>query len=532
MRCTTFLRISNIPIQGADLQNAESNKHIAKNTVYLYLRMIVSMLISFYTSRAFLDALGVEDYGIYNIVGGFVSLLSLITGSLTMGAQRFITFALGKNDEAHLRRTFSTFSNLFLIVAAALVLIGAAFGPYVIYELLNLPPTRLGAALFCYFCSLIAFAVNIIAIPYTASVISHEKMGFYAVASISESVLKLLIVFALYATTFDRLKVYASLLVVVGIIVRIAYGIYCSKRFPETKPSRVIDRKILKEAFFFTFWMAFGNAAVIAKEQGVNVVLNLFCGVSINAARGISMQISSAMNQFGSSIALAINPQITKSYAAGDRDRSVRLTFLLTKAQGLMLVLIALPLYFEVDFLLGFWLKEVPCYANIFTRWVILLSVAAALRNTYSALYLATGDVKTLQWTIGLIYLMNLPFSYAALKMGYEPVVTMQIAFAIEIITWIGSYWYMQWKFRFPTGKYMVEAILPLVVIVTITAALLWGLQELMPDRGVGRFLLTVAADAVSVTGLAYWLLLNKNERKFVVRAIRSKIHGKQALCG
>ncbi len=512
-------------------ENTESNKHIAKNTVYLYLRMIVSILISFYTSRAFLDALGVEDYGIYNIVGGFVSLLSLITGSLTMGAQRFITFALGKKDEELLRRTFSTFSNLFLLIAVSIVLIGAALGYYVIYDLLNLPPTRLGAALFCYFCSLIAFSVNIIAIPYTASVISHEKMDFYAIVSISESVLRLLIVFALYATTFDRLKAYAFLLVVVGIIIRITYGIYCSKKFPETKLSKVIDKKILKEAFVFTFWMAFGNAAVIAKEQGVNVVINLFCGVSINAARGISMQLSSVMNQFGNSIVLAINPQITKSYAAGDWNRSVRLTFLLTKAQGLMLILIALPLYFEVDFLLGFWLKEVPYYANIFTQWVIMLSVVTTLRNTYGPLYMATGDVKTLQWTTGLIYLMNLPLSYVALKMGYEPVITMQIAFVIEIITWIASYWYMKWKFRFPIGKYIVKAIIPLVVIVTITATFLWGLQKLMPDMGVWRFLLTGMFDVVSVIGLAYLMLLNKNERKFVVSAIRSKIHRKQAVC-
>lgn len=508
-------------------ENTESNKRIAKNTVYLYLRMIVSMLIAFYTSRAFLDALGVEDYGIYNIVGGFVSLLSLITGSLTMGAQRFISFALGKNDAVFLQRTFSTFSNLFLFIAVGIVLIGAALGHYVIYDLLNLPSNRLGAALFCYYCSLVAFSVNVIAIPYTASVISHEKMDFYAIVSISESVLRLLIVFALYATPFDRLKVYAFLLVTVGVIIRITYGIYCSKKFPETKLSRVIDKKILKEAFVFTFWMAFGNAAVIAKEQGVNVVINLFCGVTINAARGISTQISAVMNQFGNSIASAINPQITKSYAAGDWDRSVRLTFLLTKAQGLMLILIALPLYFEVDFLLGVWLKEVPYYANIFTKWVIILSVISALRNTYGPLYMATGDVKTLQWSTGIIYIMNLPLSYLALKMGYEPVVTMQIAVVIEIITWILSYWYMKWKLQFPLGKYVVQAIIPLFVIVAVTASLLWGLRYLMPEISVWRFLLTGVIDIIMVLGLAYVVLLNKSERDFALNAIRSKIHRK-----
>lgn len=506
-------------------ENTESNKRIAKNTIYLYLRMIVSMLIAFYTSRAFLDALGVEDYGIYNIVGGFVSLLSLITGSLTMGAQRFISFALGKNDADFLKRTFSTFSNLFLLIAVGIVLIGAVFGHYVIYDLLNLPSNRLGAALFCYYCSLVAFSVNVIAIPYTASVISHEKMDFYAIVSISESILRLLIVFALYATPFDRLKVYALLLVTVGVIIRITYGIYCSKKFPETKLSRVIDKKILKEVFVFTFWMAFGNAAVIAKEQGVNVVINLFCGVTINAARGISTQISAVMNQFGNSIASAINPQITKSYAAGDWERSVRLTFLLTKAQGLMLVLIAIPLYFEVDFLLGVWLKEVPYYSNLFTKWVIVLSVISTLRNTYGPLYMATGDVKTLQWTTGFIYILNLPLSYVALKMGYEPVVTMQIAVVIEVITWILSYWYMKWKFCFPLGKYVVEAIIPLFVIVAVTASIIWGVHFLMEEESVWRFLLTGVIDVVMVLGLAYVVLLNKSERSFALNAIHSKLH-------
>ena len=506
-------------------ENTESNKRIAKNTVYLYLRMIVSMLIAFYTSRAFLDALGVEDYGIYNIVGGFVSLLSLITGSLTMGAQRFISFALGKNDADLLKRTFSTFSNLFLLTAVGIVLIGAVFGHYVIYDLLHLPSNRLGAALFCYYCSLVAFSVNVIAIPYTASVISHEKMDFYAIVSISESILRLMIVFALYATPFDRLKVYALLLVAVGVIIRITYGIYCSKKFPETKLSRVIDKRILKKAFVFTFWMAFGNAAVIAKEQGVNVVINLFCGVTINAARGISTQISAVMGQFGNSIASAINPQITKSYAVGDWERSVRLTFLLTKAQGLMLVLIAIPLYFEVDFLLGVWLKEVPYYANLFTKWAIVLSVISTLRNTYGPLYMATGDVKTLQWTTGFIYILNLPLSYVALKMGYEPVVTMQIAVVIEVITWILSYWYMKWKFCFPLGEYVLEAIIPLFVIVAVTASIIWGVHSLMEEESVWRFLLTGVIDVLMVLGLAYVVLLNKSERSFALNAIRSKLH-------
>lgn len=507
--------------------NKDSNKRIAKNTVYLYLRMIVSMLIAFYTSRAFLDVLGVADYGIYNIVGGFVSLLSLITGSMTMGAQRFISFAIGKNDFDHLHRTFSTFSNLFLILAGSILLIGSLFGYWIVYDLLNLPAERLSAALFCYYCSLVVFSVNVIAIPYIAGVISHEKMNFYAVVSILESLLKLVIVFVLYATSFDKLKVYVSLLVVVGIIIRLIYGIYCSKKFLETKHCTLVDKSILKEVFSFTFWMAFGNAAVMAKEQGVNIVINLFCGVSMNAARGISMQISSVMGQFGNSIASAINPQITKSYAAGDWNRSVNLTFLLTKAQGIMLILIALPLFFEIDFLLNLWLKEVPYYANVFTKWVVILCVLSTLRNTYGPLYMATGDVKTLQWSTGFIYMFNLPLSYMALKIGYKPVITMQIAAVIEIVTWIASYYYMQRKFNFPLICYLKETILPLIIIVALVSLVLYGILFFIPNDNFFRFLTVGIVSVFLVSVLSYIVLLNKSEKMFVLNIIRSKFSNK-----
>ncbi len=503
---------------------SETNKRIAKNTVYLYLRMIVLMLIALYTSRAFLDALGVDDYGIYNIVGGFVSLLALITGSMTMGAQRFISFAIGKKDPENLHRTFSTFTNLFLILAVTIFLIFGLMGHWVVYDLLNLPIGRLDAALFCYYCSLLAFSVNIIAIPYMAAVISHEKMDFYAMVSILESLLKLVIVYTLYTTSFDRLKVYACLLAIVGLVIRFIYGIYCSRNFPETTHCRSIDRKILKEAFFFTFWMAFGNAVVVAKEQGVNILINLFCGVAMNAARGISVQVSSVMSQFGNSIASAINPQITKSYASGNWNRSVNLTFLLTKAEGLMLLVIALPLYFEMNFLLEIWLNNVPYYAEVFAKWIVILSVLTPLRNCYGPLYMATGDVKTLQWSTSIIYILILPLSYVALKLGYEPVVTMQITAVIEVITWIASYCYIQYKFKFPLGRYIKETILPLILIASFSSVILYSIQIFLSVNNFWRFFLVCVVSVSLVTSLSYCFLLSKNEKAFVVRVVQSKL--------
>ena len=504
-----------------------NNKTIAKNTIYLYLRMIVSLAISLYTSRAFLDALGIDDYGIYNVVGGFVALLNVITSSLIQGAQRFITFELGKGDAQKLHRTFATFSTLFFLMAIVIFVIGTLLGAPLISRFLVIPEGRIDAAIFVFYCSLGAFAINLIAIPYNACVIAHEKMKFYALVSISESLGKLLIVYALYVTSFDRLKVYALLIVALGLVIRLAYGIYCSKHFPETKTRFFLDKTILKEVTTFSLWMALGGIAVTAKEQGVNVVINLFCGVAINAARGVSMQVSSILGQFASSIAFAITPQITKSYAEGNFQRSVNLTFLLTKVQGVMLFLIAIPLYFEIDFLLALWLKCVPYYANVFAQWALIVTFLSTIRNTYGPLYLATGDVKTLQWTISLIYVLILPFSYVALKLGYEPVSTMQITAIIEVITWLASFYYMKYKFKFPLGQYIIKIMLRLISVFTITVVILILLQKLMVESSFLRLLIITAISTFVILILSYMLLLSNSERVMVNDFINKKLYKK-----
>lgn len=505
--------------------NSAKNKTIAKNTIYLYLRMILSLAIGLYTSRAILDALGVEDYGVYNIVGGFVALLNIVTSSLVMGAQRFITFELGKGDENKLHRTFATFSTLFIIMSFAIFAIGAIFGKPLVQHFLVLPENRVDVALFVFYCSLASFAINLIAVPYNACVVAHEKMDFYAIVSIGESLSKLLIVYLLYTTTFDRLKVYAVLLVSVGIIVRLTYGIYCSKHFNETKSTLLLDKQILKEIFGFFLWMFLGGLVVIAKEQGVNVVINLFCGVTINAARGISMQVSSILNQFANSIASAINPQITKSYAEGNLQRSINLTFILTKSQGILLLLIAIPLYFEIDFVLGIWLKEVPYYANVFAKWVLITTILTTIRNTYGPFYLASGDVKTLQWTTSLVYITILPLSYLALKMGYEPVVTMQITAGIEVVTFIASYGYLGYKYNFPLNRYMTQAILPLCVVCFVTSCCLYVLRNGLDINPVVEFFVISFSSVVLTIGLSYLVLLTKNEKSMINEFVNKKLH-------
>lgn len=505
-------------------ETSGNNKKIAKNTVILYIRMILSLCISLYTSRAVLDALGVEDYGIYNIVGGFVSILSIITSSLVMGAQRFITFELGRNDFNRLHKTFSTFVSLFLFLSAALFIVAAIFGKPLIENFLVIPEQRLQSALFVFYCSLAAFCINLISIPYNACVLAHEKMDFYAVVSIGESIMRLAVVLSLVYSPFDKLNTYAALLVLVGTISRIIYGIYCSRNFKETRDSLHLDKSILKEILSFSLWMALGGIVVVAKEQGVNVVINLFCGVTINAARGISMQVSGMLNQFASSLASAINPQITKSYAEGNFDRSVYLTFLLTKAQGILLLLLVVPLYFEMDFILGLWLKEVPYYTSIFAKWVLITTYLTTIRNTYGTLYLAIGDVKTLQWTTSLLYILILPLSYLALKIGMEPVSTMQITAIVEIITFVASYAYMSYKFSFPFLKYLKTVILPLIAICGVCSGVIYLLKSNIQCNAIIEFFIIGFVSVVITVASSYLFLLTDKEKQGVATIVNRKL--------
>ena len=504
------------------VSNTENNKTIAKNTFYLYLRLIVSMLIGLKTSRAILEALGVEDYGIYNIVAGFVSMLSLFTGAITSAAQRFITYELGTGNVYKLRRTFSTFTTLLIIFSLIIIALSFVSGKWLVTEVLNIPVDRIYAAINVFYCSSIAFCVNVIAAPYIACVTAHERMNFYALVSVGDSLLRLLIVLLLYITPFDLLEIYAILIVIVGIISRLIYGLYCKKHFEETRFKFLIDINILKEIWSFSLWVIFGGSAMIAKEQGVNMLINRFFGVTMNAARGVSMQVFSILNQFSNSIATAINPQITKSYAAGNLLRSIRLTFVSTKAQGVMLLLISLPLYIEIDYVLGLWLKNVPYYASDFARWVIIICFVSTMRQTYGPLYLATGKVRFLEIVGGFIILLNLPISYVVLKMGGQPVSTMVVNVLLEIVCMFACFGYMKKLLDFPTFRFYKNVIVPIIITMLITYFAASFIKEFFSESFI-RLVIICIVSTITTSVFSYFLIFEKSERDLLKSVIIKK---------
>ena len=503
--------------------NAQDNKRIAKNTVYLYIRMIVSLAISLYTSRAILMALGVEDYGIYNIVAGFVAILNIFTGTLTSAAQRFITYELGAGNTEKLKKTFITFFSLLLILSVIIVVVGFSMGDWLVTSCLNIPEGRVGAAIFVFYCAVLMFACKMMEVPFLACVTAHEKMDFYAVISICESVAKLLIVYVLYATVFDRLETYGVLLVIVSISVLAAYLLYAKKKFEEVKIQTHIDKVIFHEIFAFSMWVIYGGGAMVAKEQGVNMLINRFFGVTMNAARGVSIQILSVLTQFANSIATAINPQITKAYASNNLQRAINLTFVLTKAQGIMLLLIVIPLYAEVNFILQLWLKEVPFYAEVFAKWAIIIAVVTTLRQTYGALYLATGKVRYLEVIGGTIIMLNLPVSYLVLKMGFEPVSTMVVNVIMEVLCMVYCYGYMSRILNFPTMEYYAKTILPLIIVAAVSYGSTVLFHMIMP-QGWMRLLLEIIITVFLTSGLSYFIVLNNNERTMAMDFVKKKL--------
>jgi len=496
---------------------------MAKNTFYLYIRMIVSLIINLYTSRVFLEALGVEDYGIYNIVGGFVALLSVLTGTIRSAAQRFITYALGEGDFERLRDTFSTFKTLYLLVGAAIFIIGEVLGLFFLEKLLVLPINRLDAAYFVFHCSLLSFVIHLVTIPYNASVIAHERMNFFALVSIAESLLKLLIAYLLFIAPFDTLKFYGFLLSVVSLLVFLSNYLYCRLKFLESGGSFHIHYSIFRKIFSYSTWVIIGTSSGIFKEQGVNIVINNFWGVAMNAAKGISVQVEHAVGMFSANIGTAISPQITKSYASGDVGRAIRLTFMMAKVQGVLLLLLCAPLITEAEFVLSLWLKNVPDHAVIFTKWVLVLGIARTLESSVVPLHLAIGKQKYIQLVCGGTMLLNLPLSYLVLSMGADPVSTVIVGVIVEFVVLFLVTLFLKKYVNFPIWSFFRHSVLS-VVFTGLIVLILLNMVVSVLSQGIFRFLLVCLLSSFMIGVAAYYLTLNKDERKLVVEFINKKI--------
>ena len=405
------------------MQENTNNKTIAKNTLFLYFRMMFTMVISLFTSRIILQKLGVDDYGIYQAVGGVVGFLSFINGALSTGSSRFLTYALGEGNVEKLKRTFSTTLNIHILIAILIVIIAETIGLWFLYTKMVIAPDRLSAAVYTYHLSILTAVFTLTQVPYNATIVAHEKMSIYAYMSIFEVSAKLLICYLLTIGDFDRLMMYATLLLCVQVSIMCFYRFYCTHHFEEARFSFSFDKKIFKEIAGFSGWSMFANASIALNSQGVLILLNMFFAPAVVAARAISLQVNMAANQFVSNFRQAANPQIVKKYAAGDYGGSKHLLLESTKYSYFMMYLIALPVCLLAYPLLKLWLGVVPDYTVPFLQIVIVQSLFQVFDTSfYTALY-AKGRLRENALTSPTLSFMIFPITYVLFKMGYSPLV-------------------------------------------------------------------------------------------------------------
>lgn len=413
----------------------ESNKkRLAKNTILLYIRTLITLAVGLFTARVIINALGVSDYGIYNIVGGFVSLFSILGGVLISATQRYMNFELGKKEQARSYEVFGAAIGINLGISIFLLVVLETFGLWFLNYKLNIPSDRLLAANWVFQCSIITFIVNILSAPYNAAIIAHEKMSAFAYISMLDAFLKLGVAYLLYVAGFDKLIVYSILLTLVAIFIRYIYSSYCTRHFSETKFHVSKEKKLYKEMTGFASMTFLGRLASILSSQGVSIILNIFFGVTVNAARGIALQVNTAVMKFVSDFTTALNPQITKRYAGGDNKGMFKLCCTGAKLSFFLLILFAVPIFFKAPYILKIWLKTFPEETIVFIRLTMLVSLCSVLSQPLIIGILSTGNIKSMCLIIGTVHLFVLPISYLVLWLNYPAYSVYIVSLFIELI--------------------------------------------------------------------------------------------------
>lgn len=494
---------------------SSDNRRIAKNTLALYVRMGVTMLVSLFTSRVVLQTLGVEDFGIYNVVGGVVVLFSFLNAAMSSATQRFLNFELGRGNVAQVGRVFSMSMSVHFAIAGAVLLLAETVGLWFLNAQLNIPAERMAAANWVYQFSVASTLLGIMLVPYNATIIAYERMTFYAWASIATTFLRLGIVYLLVIGNADKLVLYAALTFAVGVLMQVVHVAYCRRAFPRTaiyRPFR--DKKLFAELVSFSGWSLFGGVANMANSQGINMVMNIFCGVAVNAAMGIANQVNAAVYQFVGNFQTAFSPQIVKLYSAGDHDAFIRLIFRTSKFSYYMMFFLAFPLMLNADFVLSVWLGNVPEYAADFARWTLAFMLVEALSGPLWMSVQATGKIRNYQMIVSAFIFTNLPLCVLLLWCGSSPVWVLACRAGINVLTTLWRVFYLRGKVGLPSWKYLREvggnvlfvsaaaACVPVLVWLGVPAESAWT-----------RLFASCAASAVCVAGTVWFLGFSAHER-------------------
>lgn len=503
--------------------NFENNKRIAKNTLMLYIRMFIMMALSLYTSRVILQTLGVEDFGIYNVVGGLVGMFGILNSSMSSATQRYITVAIGRKEEDELKKIFSIALQIHVIIGVITVILIETAGLWFLNTKMQIPQDRMNAAFWVVQFSALASFVSIMNVPFNADIIAHEKMSAFAYISIIEAFLKLGIVFLLMALPYDKLIVYSLLLVAVQLSIRFFYMLYCHRHFPETRYVHHKDKKLMKEMVSFAGWNLFGGLAAVSFNQGLSMLLNVFFGPVVNAARGIAQQVQGTIQIFITNFQTALNPQIIKDYAKQDfgqmhllMERSSRFSFFL-------MLFLSLPVLFETPYILHLWLGVVPDNTVVFIRIIIATNLIYTIINPILTANSATGEVKTYYIVCGSLLISILPISYVALKLGAPAYSVFIVHFCVESVTQVVRLFLVRDRLRLSIRKYVKRVYLP-ILVVTISSTILPYAIWIKSVSGFPRLVIMTAVCFLSVILSTAIFGLTSSERIFFWNKFKSII--------
>nr|WP_320016126.1 lipopolysaccharide biosynthesis protein [uncultured Desulfobacter sp.] len=501
--------------------NAEKNRRIAKNTIFLYLRSIVVLLVSLYTSRIVLATLGVDDYGIYNVVGGVVAMFSCISGALSGAISRFITFELGRGDKHRLSTVFSTSVLIQLMIAGILVSLVLTGGGWFLNTKMNIPVERLDAANWVLICSAVSFGVKLISVAYNAMIIAHEHMKAFAYLSMLEVLLKLGVVFLLMTSSFDKLKTYAVFLLGISIVIQLTYFIYCRIRFSESRFRLMWDKALLKEMFGFAGWAFFSHSVGMMNTQGVNILTNMFFGVALNAARGIATQVEGSLSQFIGNFSTSMNPQIVKSYAAGEKDYMFQLICRGSKFAYFLALVFVVPLFIEADTVLRIWLGEVPAYATVFLRLTLLAMLPQVLGGILFTAAMATGNIRSYAIAVNGVSVFVFIFSWVLFCLGFPPEAAYCVHIFIRIVLVGVRVLLLKGMIAISPMLYVKEVVLK-IVPVSILAFAFPLLVFLLPiPQSFWRVMLVTVASVPTTVLIVSVLGLTKEERVFALGKLK-----------
>ena len=504
-----------------------NNKRIAKNTLFLYVRMFFIMAVTLYTSRVVLNTLGVVDFGIYNVVGGVVAMMNILNGAMSVSTQRYLTFELGRGDTVRLKQVFSSCLLIFFLISLLVVLLGETVGLWLLNTQLVIPNERMEAANWVYQFSILACVASLIVNPFNATIIAHERMSVYAYIGILEVVLKLGVVYLLLVLPVDRLATYGGLIFLSQVIVTGIYIAYCRKHFEESHYWFYWEKPLFMELVSYSGWNLFGSLSGLAKGQGLNILLNLFFNPAVNAARGIAYQINAAITQFFTNFYTAVRPQITKYYAQGDLEEMTRLVFRSSKFSFYLIMFVSMPIVIEAPFIVRLWLGQLPEYVVPFVRLIVVISAIDSMATPLMTVAHATGHIRLYQASVGTMTILNVPISYLFLKLGHSPLVVFYISICISTMCLFMRLWIVRRLMPFPVRDYIVKVFgscLLVCVIALIAPLAVYALTR----ENIYTVLLVCAVSAASCMVSIYCIGLNRHERTFVTNIVKKKILHKQ----